>query len=81
MKDYQKLSQIENAENGGWLKTKGGAYLKDVPLGEGIVNVNACLQILKEADYLSVYSLELVEPTVNSPSAMKLVQTLLQAKN
>ena len=77
IKDYQKASANDTPTvQDGWLQTKNGTYIKDVPLGEGIVDAAACLQILKKSNYQGAFSLELIAPTVNNPSAMQLIKKL-----
>ena len=55
-----------------WLKTKGGKYVKDVPLGKGVTDYKKCLKILKKANYQGVFSLEFVEPEINNQPAIEL---------
>ena len=77
LKDYkQTFSSNDAPEQEGWLQTKGGTYLKDVPLGEGIIDLPACLQILQKTNYQGEFSLELVDPTVNNPIAIQLIKKL-----
>lgn len=77
VKDFAQRSEIDGLpDQDCWLKTKGGSFLKDVPLGEGIIPIKACFQQLREADYRGKFSLELVDPTVNDGDAMCLCKTL-----
>ena len=77
LKDYkQTFSSNDAPEQEGWLQTKNGAFLKDAPLGEGIIDVAACLKILKETNYQGAFSLELVNPTLNNPIAIQLIKNL-----
>lgn len=77
VKDYQKATdRTELSEADGWLKTKNGNYLKDVPLGQGIVNVAECFRLLRSANYQGLFSLEVVDPTKNDGAAMSLCKEL-----
>ena len=77
LKDYAKCFDIEDLpDKEAWLKTKNNAYLKDVALGEGIIDIPACFDILRSADYQGFFSLEIVNPTVNNAQAIQLSKTL-----
>lgn len=41
-----------------WLPTKGGNWLRDTMIGDGIVNIEACVNILKDAGYSGALALE-----------------------
>ena len=77
IKDYQRVSSIENLPDAEcWLPTKGGNYLKDTPLGEGVIPVKDCLMLLKEIHYDGFFSLELINPVENNGNAMQLIKSL-----
>jgi sugar phosphate isomerase/epimerase len=77
IKDYTTALTIENREDKeAWLRSRKGVYLKDVPLGEGVINAQKCFKILKKAGYDGFFSLELVDPIRNNPTAMKLAKSL-----
>lgn len=77
VKDYQKAAAgAELSEADGWLKTKNGNYLKDVPLGQGIVDPADCFRQLRNANYQGIFSLEVVDPTKNDEAAMSLCKAL-----
>lgn len=77
IKDYVRAS-LPPSEEEGWNKTKNGNYLKDVPLGQGIVDSAACIQALREANYQGVFSLELISPTETYANAMALCKQLFK---
>lgn len=61
VKDVRLEDEVLNRKNAPgrqWDRTKGGAYVTETQLGEGIVNIDACLEELKHADYRGTYALE-----------------------
>ena len=70
VKDYEK--SLTPTESG--LQSKKGTFLQDVPLGEGVVAWERCLQLLKSVGYDGYFSLEQCNPTVNDPPTMKLLE-------
>ena len=72
LKDYFLSDDISaQPDPEAWLKSKGGKYVKDAPLGKGVTDCKKCLDILKKADYQGFFSLELVNPVQNNPLAME----------
>ena len=67
VKDYEKRF----VPTDGCLQSKKGTFLKDVPLGKGIVPVRECLKLLRGINYDGYFSLELVDPIINNPPAMQ----------
>lgn len=61
IKDYLRKS-VKEAPGRYWLVTRGGNWLRDTLIGDGIVNFDACMQILKSAGYDGVYALENEHP-------------------
>lgn len=57
IKDYLFRS-AQNVPEGNWDQTKEGDWLKETVPGTGIVNLEACIQCLKNAGYDGVLSLE-----------------------
>lgn len=41
-----------------WDETASGRFVADAPLGQGVVNIDACLAELKRVDYRGAYALE-----------------------
>lgn len=72
LKDYVLSKDISAEPNPEfWLKSKGGKYVKDVPLGEGVTDCKKCFDILRKVNYQGYFSLELVEPKKNNPKAIE----------
>lgn len=70
LKDYQLLPREDQTPKGAeWYKTKGGNWLKDCPLGGGVVEFDRIFRILKEVNYQGAYSLELGLSLVDSGMA------------
>lgn len=71
IKDYAVARDIsDDSHPEFWLKSKGGRYIKDVPLGEGVTDCKKCFETLKNANYQGFFSLELIEPEKNNAAAM-----------
>ncbi len=66
VKDYFAKKCAEHPGKG-WYRTPGGTWLQDAPLGEGIVDIVACLKSLKEVGYNGAVAIEVndVENSVN----------------
>jgi sugar phosphate isomerase/epimerase len=41
-----------------WDLTAGGYFVTDAPLGQGVVNIDACMAYLRRANYQGAYALE-----------------------
>lgn len=79
LKNYRRVFSPNDAPlQEGWLPTKNGAYLLDTSLEQGIVDVRACMKILRENRYKGAFSLEIVEPTKNNAPAMALAKKLFE---
>lgn len=50
LKDYL-LKEGEQAPGKHWLPTKGGKWVRDTIIGDGVVNFEACINILKSVGY------------------------------
>ena len=62
IKDYHFKPDAEcETSPEGWSRTKGG-YITDSVAGEGIVDFEKCIKLLKESGYDGFYSLELCHP-------------------
>ena len=57
VKDYF-LKKSAESPGKGWYKTIGGNWLKDAPLGEGVVDIASCLKTLKEVGYSGAVAIE-----------------------
>jgi len=60
VKDYFR-KDLSECPGEGWYKSAGGTWLHDAPLGEGIVNIDACMKILRDAGYCGAISIETEE--------------------
>ena len=56
IKDYIKAETPDGTD--GWAVSLGGTYLKNWIIGEGCVNVRACLEILRDVGYRGAIALE-----------------------
>lgn len=61
IKDYLRKS-VKEAPGKYWLPTRGGNWLRDTLIGDGVVDFDACMQILKNVGYDGVYALENEHP-------------------
>ncbi|MBQ4320973.1 MAG: sugar phosphate isomerase/epimerase [Oscillospiraceae bacterium] len=57
LKDYLR-KKADRSPGYYWLPTKGGNWLRDTMIGDGIVNIEACVNILKDAGYSGALALE-----------------------
>jgi len=62
VKDYLRKSFADTVPTGGWYPTKHGQYLRDTTVGAGIIDIPACMKILRDAGYNGAYALELCHP-------------------
>lgn len=77
VKDYHRRRGAKPGEV--WMPTKGGYWLKDAVVGEGVIDIAACMKVLKEAGYRGAYALELchAEPFEDGVrAAMNLLDSL-----
>lgn len=56
VKDY--VSAREPLSKEGWAASTGGVWLKECVVGEGVVDVPACISILREEGYCGAFALE-----------------------
>ena len=63
IKDYTRINS-EKCPGDGWYVTRGGAWLKDCVIGEGVVNFDECMAVLKEIGYDGTLAIENSEPTL-----------------
>jgi len=61
VKDYM-IRTFDKAPSRNWYPTKGGRWLRETMLGDGNVDVAACMNILQKAGYSGTYALELSHP-------------------
>ena len=61
VKEYKRFPYSLKKEYG-WLRTRDGSFIADVPLGTGICEIDECMKILKNAGYNSVVSIESMDP-------------------
>ncbi len=61
VKDYW-VRTCTHAPSPRWYRTRGGKYLRDTLVGDGDVDVAACVRVLRAAGYTGTYSLELCHP-------------------
>ena len=57
LKDYLH-KETKTAPGKSWLRTKGGAWLRDTVIGDGAADIASCLQSLKTAGYTGAFALE-----------------------
>ncbi len=57
LKDYLR-KKADRSPGYYWLPTKGGNWLRDTMIGDGIANIEACVNILKNAGYSGALALE-----------------------
>lgn len=62
VKDYLRKDFGAAVPTNGWYLTKGGRYLRDTTVGSGIIDIPACMKVLKDAGYAGPYALELCHP-------------------
>lgn len=61
VKDYiQKEADITPGRY--WRKTKGKSWLRHTMVGHGVINIEACMKILKETGYDGPFALEIEHP-------------------
>lgn len=61
VKDYL-VRTFREAPSRYWYPTKGGRWLRETMVGDGNVDVSACMDILQKAGYSGTYALELSHP-------------------
>jgi len=61
VKDYM-VRTFAKAPSRNWYPTKGGRWLRETMVGDGNVDVDSCMNILKAAGYSGAYALELGHP-------------------
>lgn len=61
VKDYL-IRTFKNAPSSRWYPTHGGNFLRDTMVGDGNVDIAACVQILQKVGYTGSYALELCHP-------------------
>ncbi len=61
VKDYRRLSVCPERSDG-WRITRGGNYLYETVVGQGVVHVDACMQVLRQIGYTGSVGLELGHP-------------------
>lgn len=57
-KDFIFKSGSATKPEGSWLTTRGGNYIRGTVVGDGVVPIKACVQILKRAGYEGYVSVE-----------------------
>ena len=61
VKDYLQKEAVESP-GVYWLKAKGKSWLRDTMVGHGVIDVEACMKILKDAGYNGAFALEISHP-------------------
>ncbi|MBQ2724733.1 MAG: sugar phosphate isomerase/epimerase [Clostridia bacterium] len=61
IKDYL-VKKFKNPPSRHWYPTRGGRWLRETMVGDGNVNLDRCMDILKKAGYSGTYALELSHP-------------------
>ena len=56
--ECESLNRASTSASRRWDLTRDGRYITDTLLGEGVVDLDACMQSLKEAGYKGTYSFE-----------------------
>jgi sugar phosphate isomerase/epimerase len=80
VKDYRRIT-CSTSPGDGWKRTRGGSWLYEVPVGQGIVNVGACMKVLSEIGYRGSVGLELGHDAPYEDgvrAAMALCQTYME---
>ena len=77
IKDYYRV-QSQNSPGTGWYPTPDNWWLKDAPIGCGVVNFNACMELLKQANYQGTYAFEINPPDSYEAAAKQAMQYLEQ---
>lgn len=72
VKEYRRFPSTAEKEPG-WLRTRDGSYIADVPLGTGICEIDECMKTLKDAGYNDVVSIE----SMNPPPAVEYMKRYL----
>ena len=61
IKDYL-VKEFNQPPSRHWYPTKGGRWLRETMVGDGDVNLERCMDILKETGYSGTYALEMNHP-------------------
>ena len=80
VKDYRRIT-CSTSPGDGWKRTRGGNWLYEVPVGQGIVNVGDCMKVLSEIGYRGTVGLELGHDAPYEDgvrTAMALCQTYME---
>ena len=59
-----------------WLKAKGKTWLRDTMVGHGVVDVEACMKILKDVGYQGAFALENTHPEPYEKGVEQAMQVL-----
>ncbi|MCR5693901.1 MAG: sugar phosphate isomerase/epimerase [Clostridia bacterium] len=71
-KDFKYVSKEESKDPPpGYFNTAGGNHIKGCVLGEGIVNVKKCIEIMKRNNYDSYITVEYEEPFVDKAAGVE----------
>lgn len=61
IKDYL-IRDFDCAPGRHWFPTKGGRWVRETMIGDGDVNLERCMNILRQTGYSGTYALELGHP-------------------
>ncbi len=61
VKEYKRFPSTADKKQG-FMCTRDGSYIADVPLGTGICEIDECMKTLTDAGYNSVVSIESMDP-------------------
>lgn len=67
-KDFLRKPADAVAPGAGWFKTRGGNYVRGTIVGNGVVPVKECLDVIRESGYQGVVSLEFEGMEENFPA-------------
>ena len=59
-----------------WHRAKGDNWLRDTMVGSGVINFEACMKILKKAEYSGAFALELGHPEPYDDGVMQAMEYL-----
>lgn len=75
IKDYLQ-KEAEESPGRYWKKAAGGNWLRETMIGDGVVNIAACMKILKEVGYQGAFALENGHPEPYEAGVAQAIQVL-----
>lgn len=77
IKDYYRVNSSVSPGTG-WYPTPENWWLKDAPIGEGVVNFKRCMELLKKINYQGAYAFEISPSDSYEAGAKQAMQYLKQ---